>query len=41
MAGYNSDGATNNGFGQRSLHQWKGRLLYMPGYLAPPDFRAP
>jgi hypothetical protein len=42
MAGYGSDdGATNNGFGRRSLHQWKGRLLYMAGYPAPPDFRAP
>jgi hypothetical protein len=40
MAGY-SDGAANNGFGRRSLHQWEGRLLYMAGYPAPPDFRAP
>jgi hypothetical protein len=40
MAGY-SDGVMNNGFGQRSLHQWEGRLLYMAGYPAPPDFRAP
>jgi hypothetical protein len=43
MAGYGSDedGATNNGFGRRSLHQWEGRLLYVAGYMAPPDFRAP
>jgi hypothetical protein len=42
MAGYGAgDGAMNNGFGQRSLHQWEGRLLYMAGYPAPPDFRAP
>jgi hypothetical protein len=42
MAGYGSnDGAANNGFGQRSLHQWEGRLLYAAGYPAPPDFRAP
>jgi hypothetical protein len=42
MAGYGSDdGAANNGFGRRSLHQWKGRLLYAVGYPAPPDFRAP
>jgi hypothetical protein len=42
MAGYDSDdGATNNGFGRRFLHQWEGRLLYAAGYLAPPDFRAP
>jgi hypothetical protein len=41
MAGYGSDdGAANNGFGRRSLHQWEGRLLYMAGYPAPPDFRA-
>jgi hypothetical protein len=40
MAGYDN-GAANNGFGQRSLHQWEGRLLYMAGYPAPPDFRAP
>jgi hypothetical protein len=40
MAGY-GNGATNNGFGRRSLHQWEGRLLYMVGYLTPPDFRAP
>jgi hypothetical protein len=27
MAGYGSDdGAANNGFGRRSLHQWEGRL---------------
>jgi hypothetical protein len=25
----------------RSLHQWEGRLLYMAGYPAPSDFRAP
>jgi hypothetical protein len=43
MAGYGSDddGATNNRFGRRSLHQWEGRLLYAAGYMAPPDFRAP
>jgi hypothetical protein len=42
MAGYgNDDGAANNGFGRRSLHQWEGRLLYMAGYPALPDFRAP
>jgi hypothetical protein len=42
MAGYGSDdGAANNGFGRRSLHQWEGRLLYATGYPAPPDFRAP
>jgi hypothetical protein len=42
MAGYgDEDGAVNNGFGRRSLHQWEGRLLYMPGYPAPPDFHAP
>jgi hypothetical protein len=43
MAGYRSDedGATNNAFGHRSLHQWEGRLLYAAGYMAPPDFRAP
>jgi hypothetical protein len=46
MAGYRSDdGAANNGFGRRSLHQWEGRLLYAAGYPAgypaPPDFRAP
>jgi hypothetical protein len=41
MAGYGSDdGAANNGFGRRSLHQLEGRLLYMAGYRAPPDFRA-
>jgi hypothetical protein len=39
MAGYGD--AANNGFGQRSLHQWEGRLLYMAGYPASPDFRAP
>jgi hypothetical protein len=29
MTGYGSDedGAANNGFGRRSLHQWEGRLL--------------
>ena len=37
----NNDGASNNGFGRRSLHQWEGRLLHMAGYPAPPDFRAP
>jgi hypothetical protein len=32
MPGYDSDnGATNNGFGRRSLHQWEGRLLYAAG----------
>jgi hypothetical protein len=42
IAGYGSDdGAANNGFDRRSLHQWEGRLLYMAGYPAPPDFRAP
>jgi hypothetical protein len=42
MAGYGSnDGAANNGFGRRSLHQWEGRLLYVAGYPVPPDFRAP
>jgi hypothetical protein len=40
MAGY-GDGAANNDFGRRSLHQWEGRLLYMAGYPAPPDFCAP
>jgi hypothetical protein len=40
MAGY-GDGAANNDFGRRSLHQWEGRLLYMAGYPAPPDFHAP
>jgi hypothetical protein len=35
------DGAANNGFGRRSLHQWEGRLLHAAGYMAPPDFRAP
>jgi hypothetical protein len=34
------DGAANNGFGRRSLHQWEGRLLQMAGYPAPSDFRA-
>jgi hypothetical protein len=33
------NGATNNGFGQRSLHQWEGCLLYMAGYPVPPYFR--
>jgi hypothetical protein len=43
MAAYPSDddGATNNGFGRRLLHQWEGRLLHAAGYMAPPDFRAP
>jgi hypothetical protein len=43
MAGYppDDDGAANNGFGRRSLHQWEGRLLHAAGYMAPPDFRAP
>jgi hypothetical protein len=31
----------NNGFVQRSLHQWEGRLLYAAGYMALPDFRTP
>jgi hypothetical protein len=34
------DGAANNGFGRRSLHQWEGRLLHAADYMAPPDFRA-
>jgi hypothetical protein len=42
MADYGSDdGAANNGFGRRSMHQWEGRLLYMAGYPTSPDFRAP
>jgi hypothetical protein len=42
MAGYgDGDGAANNGFDRRSLHQWEGRLLYMAGYSAPLDFCAP
>jgi hypothetical protein len=42
MADYGSDdGAANNGFGRRSLHQWEGRLPYAAGYPAPPDFRTP
>jgi hypothetical protein len=42
MADYGSDdGAANNGFGRRSLHQWEGRFLYTAGYPAPPDFHAP
>jgi hypothetical protein len=42
MAGYGSDdGAANNGFGRRSLHQWEGRLLYAAGYRASSDIRAP
>jgi hypothetical protein len=42
MVGYgDDDGAVNNDFGRRSLHQWEGRLLYMAGYAAPPDFCAP
>jgi hypothetical protein len=42
MAGYgDSDGAANNDFGRRSLHQWEGRLLYMAGYPALPDLCAP
>jgi hypothetical protein len=32
------DGAANNGFGRRSLHQWEGRLLHAARYMAPPDF---
>jgi hypothetical protein len=39
--GSDDDGAANNGFGRRFLHQWEGRLLYVAGYPAPPDFRAP
>jgi hypothetical protein len=39
MAGYGD--AANNGFSRRSLHQWEGRLLYMAGYPASSDFRAP
>jgi hypothetical protein len=35
MAGYgDGDGAVNNGFERRYLHQWEGRLLYMAGYPA-------
>ncbi|KAK1604256.1 hypothetical protein QYE76_027929 [Lolium multiflorum] len=34
------DGAANNGFGRRSLHQWEGRLLHAAGYPAPSDFHA-
>jgi hypothetical protein len=42
MVGYGDDDrAANNGFVWRSLHQWEGRLLYMAGYPAPPNFRAP
>jgi hypothetical protein len=42
MAGYgDNDGAANNSFGRRSLHQWEGLLLYMAGYPVPSDFRAP
>jgi hypothetical protein len=37
----NDNDAANNGFGQRSLHQWEGRLLYIAGYPAPSHFRAP
>ena len=36
-----NDGAANNGFGRRSLHQWEGRLLHAVGYPALLDFRAP
>jgi hypothetical protein len=39
MAG--EDGARNNGFGRRSLHQWEGPLLHAAGYMAPPNFHAP
>jgi hypothetical protein len=39
--GSDDDGAANNGFGRRSLHQWEGRLLYAAGYPARPDFCAP
>jgi hypothetical protein len=35
------DGAVNNDFGRRSLHQWEGRQLHAAGYPAQPDFRAP
>jgi hypothetical protein len=42
MAGYGSDDdAANNGFDRHFLHQWEGRLLYMVGYPASSDFRAP
>jgi hypothetical protein len=42
MAGYSDDdGAANKGFGRCSLYQCEGRLLYMAGYPAPPDFHAP
>jgi hypothetical protein len=42
MAAYSSDddGAANNGFSRRSLHQWEGHLLHAAGYMALPDFRA-
>ncbi|KAK1666290.1 hypothetical protein QYE76_054449 [Lolium multiflorum] len=40
MAGH-GEGAANNGFGRRSLHQWEAGLLHMAGYPAPPDFRVP
>jgi hypothetical protein len=39
--GSDDDGAANNGFGRRFLHQWEGRLLYTAGYPAPPNFHAP
>jgi hypothetical protein len=29
--GSDDDGAANNGFGWRSVHQWEGRLLYDSG----------
>jgi hypothetical protein len=42
MAGYDDDdGAANNCFGQCSLHQWEGWLLYMAGYPALLDFCSP
>jgi hypothetical protein len=42
MAGYGSDdGAANNGFGRRSLHQLEGRLLYAMGYRRRPTSARP
>jgi hypothetical protein len=38
---YPGDGATANGFGLRSLHDWEARLLYEANYPASPDFRGP
>ena len=37
MAFNEQDGAANNGFPRRSLHQWEARLLYQAGYPCPPD----